>query len=190
MRVIAGSARRLLLETPRGMNTRPTTDKYKETLFNILQPYISGCHFLDLFAGSGAIGIEALSRGAGSAVFVENNRAAAACIRRNLEHTHLEEKAVLLNQDVLASISRLEREKKVFDVIFMDPPYGKEWEKQVLLRLSHSPLAGEDTLFVVEADLETDFSWLPAAGFTETRRKEYKTNMHVFIKKGDKDDNE
>ena len=87
MRVIAGSARRLQLVTVPGTGTRPTTDKYKETLFNILQPRIAGADFLDLFAGSGAIGIEALSRGARSAVFVENSRRAAECIRRNLAHT-------------------------------------------------------------------------------------------------------
>ena len=77
MRVIAGKARRLKLLAPRGMDTRPTTDRTKETLFNVLQPGLSGCRFLDLFSGSGAIGIEALSRGAAFAVFVEKNRAAA-----------------------------------------------------------------------------------------------------------------
>ena len=183
MRVIAGSARRLLLETPRGTDTRPTTDKYKETLFNILQPRIAGCRFLDLFAGSGAIGIEALSRGARTAVFVENGRAAASCIRRNLEHTHLTDRSFLINQDVLAAIGRLEREQRSFDVIFMDPPYGKEWEKRVCSRLQQSPLITEESLLIVEASLDTDFSWIPAAGYTEIRRKEYKTNMHIFLEK-------
>ena len=82
MRVIAGSARRLLLKTPEGMETRPTTDRIKETLFNILQPDIPGCHFLDLFSGSGAIAIEALSRGAAQAVLVENHPQAISCIRQ------------------------------------------------------------------------------------------------------------
>ena len=83
MRVIAGTARRLLLKAPVGMDTRPTTDRIKETLFNMLQNDIYGSRFLDLFSGSGAIGIEALSRGAQSAVFVENQREALSCIREN-----------------------------------------------------------------------------------------------------------
>ena len=87
MRVIAGKARRLALKTVPGMETRPTTDRIKETLFNILQPEIPDCRFLDLFSGSGGIGIEALSRGAESAVFVEKNPKACACIRENLTFT-------------------------------------------------------------------------------------------------------
>ena len=94
MRVIAGTARHLKLKTIEGINTRPTTDRIKETLFNMLSYDVEGSRFLDLFSGSGAIGIEALSRGARAAVFVENNRKAARCIRENLEHTHLAERAV------------------------------------------------------------------------------------------------
>ena len=88
MRVIAGSARSLPLRTVAGMQTRPTTDRIKETLFNILAPLIPGCRFLDLYAGSGAIGIEALSRGAKHAYFAENGREAASCIQENLKKTH------------------------------------------------------------------------------------------------------
>ena len=84
MRVIAGSARSLPLKTLEGMDTRPTTDRIKETLFNMIQSEIPGCRFLDLYAGSGAIAIEALSRGAKEAVLVENSKAACACIRENL----------------------------------------------------------------------------------------------------------
>ena len=95
MRVIAGSARHLKLKTIEGMGTRPTTDRIKETLFNMLSFYVEESRFLDLFSGSGGIGIEALSRGASQAVFVEQNRKAAACIEENLNHTHLREKAVV-----------------------------------------------------------------------------------------------
>ncbi len=91
MRVIAGKARRLLLKTIDGLDTRPTTDRIKETLFNMIQTELPDCRFLDLFAGSGAIGIEALSRGASHAVFVEKNQKAADCIRENLKRTYLEE---------------------------------------------------------------------------------------------------
>ena len=96
MRVIAGKCRSLPLKTVPGRQTRPTTDRIKETLFNMLQPYLPDARFLDLFAGSGAIGIEALSRGAERAWFVEQNKAAADCIRQNLKFTKLEQQAVLL----------------------------------------------------------------------------------------------
>ena len=109
MRVIAGTARSLRLETIDTMDTRPTTDRIKETLFNMLNPYLPGCRFLDLFAGSGAIGIEALSRGASGAVFAENSEKAIACIRRNLEFTHLADRGSIMAGDVLTVINRLER---------------------------------------------------------------------------------
>lgn len=100
MRVIAGSARRLLLKTVEGMETRPTTDRIKETLFNMLQNDLYGARFLDLFAGSGAIGIEALSRGAKEAVFVDKGDGQISCIRDNLKTTHLEERARVMSADV------------------------------------------------------------------------------------------
>ena len=104
MRVIAGSARHLKLKTIEGMGTRPTTDRIKETLFNMLSFYVEESRFLDLFSGSGGIGIEALSRGASQAVFVEQNRKAAACIEENLNHTHLGEKAVVMSKDVMTAL--------------------------------------------------------------------------------------
>ena len=140
MRVIAGKARRLNLKTIPGIDTRPTTDRIKETLFNILQPELLECRFLDLFSGSGGIGIEALSRGASYAVFVEKNPKAAACIRENLAFTKLAEDGKLLNMDVLQALRSLEG-KGVFDIIFMDPPYNNELERQVLEYLKDSTTA-------------------------------------------------
>jgi 16S rRNA (guanine966-N2)-methyltransferase len=99
MRVIAGTARRLLLVAPAGLDTRPTQDKIKETLFNILQVQVPGSVFLDICAGSGGIGIEAISRGAKRAYFVENGRAAISCIQQNLHKTGFEDQAVILRQD-------------------------------------------------------------------------------------------
>src|SRR5699024_1473198 len=101
MRVIGGSRKRMPLVTIKGMETRPTTDRIKEKLFNMLQPEIYQCRFLDLFAGSGQMGIEALSRGAREAVFVEKNPAAARCIKRNLAFTRLEETGRLYTRDVM-----------------------------------------------------------------------------------------
>ena len=115
MRVIAGTARSLRLKTPDGMDTRPTTDRIKETLFNMLQPYLGGALFVDLFSGSGGIGIEALSRGARHAYFVENEKRALACIQENLQFTHLAEQATILKTDVLSALYGIhEKEAEIF----------------------------------------------------------------------------
>ena len=182
MRVIAGSARRLLLKTIEGMDTRPTTDRIKETLFNMLNTQIPGCTFLDLFSGSGAIGIEALSRGAEYAVFVEKNPKACTCIRENLSFTKLTDGGKLLNMDVLQALRSLEGGEP-FDCIFMDPPYNHNLERQVLEYLSDSSLADDHTLIITEADLHTDFSYVTDLGYELARSKEYKTNKHVFLYK-------
>lgn len=182
MRVIAGKARRLNLKTIPGDDTRPTTDRIKETLFNILQPELPDCRFLDLYSGSGAIGIEALSRGAACAVFVEKNPRACACIRENLSFTKLADSGKLLSMDVLQALRSLEGQE-AFDWIFMDPPYNKGLEEQALTCLADSTLADERTGIIVEAELHTDFSYAEELGYDIVRVKEYKTNKHVFLKK-------
>ena len=150
MRVIAGSARRILLRTLPGDATRPTTDRIKETLFNILMNEIPGCRFLDLFAGSGAIGIEALSRGASEAVFVEQSRAAADCIRTNLKNTHLEDKAKLLVCSAAAGVRRLGGGEP-FDVIFMDPPYADGTVVETLMRrIAEKKILNNDGIIMIE----------------------------------------
>ena len=181
MRVIAGSRRHLILKTVPGMAVRPTQDRTKETLFNILNPYLADCRFLDLFSGSGAIGIEALSRGAKDVVMVEQSADSLACIKENLKNTRLTEEARLLSMDVLRAIPQLEAEGRAFDIIFMDPPYDNELEKRVLELLADSCLVNADTIIVVEASLETDFSYLENLGFDLYREKKYKNNQHVFI---------
>lgn len=185
MRVIAGSARRLQLKTIEGLDTRPTTDRIKETLFNIFGNDVNDCCFLDLFSGSGGIGIEALSRGAKLAVMIDNNPKAAACIRENLSFTRLQQNGIVMSCDVVTGLRRLEDKGLVFDIIFMDPPYNHLHEKDVLLYLSHSSLVKEDTLIVVEASKETEFDYIPSLGFRVERCKEYKTNQHLFITKGE-----
>ncbi|MDY5846046.1 MAG: 16S rRNA (guanine(966)-N(2))-methyltransferase RsmD [Bariatricus sp.] len=180
MRVIAGKARRIQLKTIEGMDTRPTTDRIKETLFNMISHGLCDSSFLDLFAGSGGIGIEALSRGAKCAVFVEKNPRAASCIRENLTKTHLADQADVLVEDVIGALRKMEGHRK-FDYVFMDPPYNHLMEKQVLEYLATSDLLEEDALVIVEASLETDFSYLEEFGFSLVKRKEYKTNAHVFV---------
>lgn len=183
MRVVAGKARSLQLMAVPGMDVRPTTDRIKETLFNMITNEVPGSRFLDLFAGSGAIGIEALSRGAEKAVFVDKSRAAIQCIQKNLEHVKMSKDATVLQLDALASISRLEQKKEQFDVIFMDPPYDCMLEKQVLLRLADSTIVTENTLIIVEASLATEFDYLEENGYRVRKDKLYKTNRHMFIEK-------
>jgi 16S rRNA (guanine(966)-N(2))-methyltransferase RsmD len=170
------------LKTVKGMDTRPTTDKTKETLFNVLQTDVPGCRFLDLFSGSGAIAIEALSRGADHAILVEQNVKAAECSRDNLVFTKLADRAEIQKCDVLTALHRMEGQK-AFDIIFMDPPYNQELEQRVLEYLKDSTLADEYTVIVVEASLETDFSYLADLGYHAYKYKKYKNNQHVFLQK-------
>ena len=158
MRVIAGKARSIPLKCLEGIHTRPTTDRIKETLFNMISDQIPGCCFLDLFSGSGAIGIEALSRGASEAVFVEKNRAAVNVIRDNLSKTGLEADARVMQTDCRQAIALLEKEGRRFDIIFMDPPYDRQLEHDILEYLRKSSIADEDTLIITEASLKTPFS--------------------------------
>ena len=167
MRIIAGTARSLPLKTIEGKDTRPTTDKTKETLFN---------------AGSGQIGLEALSRGAAYAVFVENSRKAASCIEDNIHFTKFDKVSRLMMTDAVTAVRTLEGKYK-FDIVFMDPPYNKELEKEVLITLSDSDILKDDTLIVVEASNDTDFDYLTELGYEIVKEKIYKTNKHVFIKR-------
>lgn len=181
MRVIAGTARSLPLKTREGKDTRPTTDRIKETLFNMLQPYVAERVFLDLFSGSGGIGIEALSRGAKHAYFVENDAKAIECILDNLKFTRFTDRATVLKQDVVSALSNIS--EKEADVIFMDPPYDQLYEKRVLEALVTKKYVTEDTLIVVEASLNTDFSYLDSMGYEIVKEKKYKTNKHMFIRR-------
>lgn len=181
MRVIAGKCRSLPLKTLEGLETRPTTDRTKETLFNVLQPWIPGGRFLDLFSGSGSIGIEALSRGAVQAVFVEQARKAVSVIRDNLAFTRLLPDAVILQDSVMHALSVLAGRGEVFDCIFMDPPYNHELEKEVLTYVSSHGLLREGGIIVVEASKQTDLSYASGLGYTMIREKIYKTNKHVFF---------
>ena len=182
MRVIAGSARRTQLKTLEGMDTRPTTDRIKETLFNMIAPYLYDSIFLDLFAGSGGIGLEAVSRGAKKAVFVENSKKAAACIQENIRFTKFTSSCDLKCMDALSALRMLER-RYIFDIIFMDPPYGLGLEYEVLEHLKTSSILTEDTLVIVEESLDTDPYEMEKYGFQVTRVKEYKSNQHVFLKR-------
>lgn len=181
MRVISGTARSVNLETPKGLNTRPTTDKYKETLFNCLQSYVGNCVFADLFAGSGAIGIEALSRGALKCYFVDNDKEANKCIINNLNKTYLNDRAVVYREDVLFFVKN--RLKEVPDIVFIDPPFKLHLEKDVITLLAETGKISEDTIIVVECDYDSVFDFLSDIDLEIFKVKEYKTNKHVFIRR-------
>ena len=163
MRVIAGSARRLLLKAPDGMDTRPTADRVKESLFNMLNPDLYGCAFLDLFSGSGAIGIEALSRGAQRAVLVDASMECAGIIKQNLEVTRLWENAEIINEDVYAAIERLGRRGDKFDIIFMDPPYAAGYYVPVMEAIKKADILAAEGYIVAESAKGVDFT--AAEGF-------------------------
>ncbi len=181
MRVIAGTARSLNLKTPEGMDTRPTTDRIKETLFNMMQFTIPGSIFIDLYSGSGGIGIEALSRGADKCYFVDNNQVSINCIKENLAFTKLTAQAVVLKKEVLSSLREINVEHA--DFIFMDPPYQLGEEKKVLKALNQMPYVDQQTTIICEASLDTDFTDLEEYGFQIIKEKKYKTNKHVFMQR-------
>lgn len=154
MRVIAGSARGHNLKMPKGGETRPAMDRVKGSLFSILSQRLEGCRFLDLFAGSGSLGIEALSRGAAFAAFVDQSPHCAHTIRENLQHTKLLEKAGIFREDCLSFLKR--RELPPFDLVCIDPPYLKGLLDPILERIPECPLFYERTIFIIERQKKDD----------------------------------
>jgi 16S rRNA (guanine966-N2)-methyltransferase len=151
MRVIAGKYRSRALRSLKGRKLRPTSDRLRETLFNILGPNIEGATFVDLFAGTGAVGIEALSRGARHVIFVERHPPAAALIRRNLESLGIIPGAEILGMDVLRGIEQLEASRVHTQFIFLDPPYAANEEyESVLEALGESPIVAPEARVIVE----------------------------------------
>lgn len=171
MRIIAGTARSRTIEAPQGKDTRPTLDRVRENLFNILQRRVYGAQVLDLFAGSGALSLEAVSRGAASAVMVDHDRAANACERANTEKLGFADKVRILKCDWQAAVRQLQAEKAVFDLIFLDPPYAMNDLAEVTSQLK--PLLAEDGMVVVEH--QADHPSLMADGFAlqDSRRYGY-----------------
>lgn len=126
MRVIAGSARGRTIRSAKGQAMRPTSARVREALFNLAGPHIAGCRFLDLCAGSGSIGIEALSRGAARSFFIDNHPTAISLISRNLDDLDMSSRAAVVRRDAVDALSHLARRGEVFDLIFLDPPYDSD----------------------------------------------------------------
>ena len=182
MRVIAGEKKHLLLKTLDDLSIRPTTDKIKETLFNIIQFDLQGENFLDLFAGSGAIGIEALSRGCKLATFVDNNREAINVINTNLNWTKLIDKSNVYQKDVITFIEN-NVDKNVYHIVFIDPPYEKGLYKETLSKLAKSSLIDNNSIIITESNINEDFGFVKKYDLEIMRVKEYKNNKHTFLKK-------
>ena len=168
MRVIAGKAKGMQLHTPDGMLTRPTTDRVKEALFSILQFDLPGARVLDLFGGTGQLGIEALSRGAASAVFVDSRREACQLIRANLEKTHLASDARIVQSDYLEYLNRC-REK--FNLILLDPPYAEVFLENSIKRITEIDILQQGGIIAAERPLGKELPW-EFQGFT--RSKDYR----------------
>lgn len=147
MRVISGSAKGTRLKTPEGLLTRPTSDRVKEAIFSVIQFEVEGSRFLDLFGGSGQMGIEALSRGAVSAVFVDGRREACKLISDNLKLTRLSEKGRVIQADYLAY---LERCQETFDLIFLDPPYAEVFLENALKKISEIDILSSRGIIICE----------------------------------------
>ena len=179
MRVISGSAKGHKLTAPNGLDTRPTTDRIKETLFNIISPEIYGCNFLDLFSGSGGIGIEALSRGAKTAVFVDKSTKAVDAIKANLNHTKLNEGAFVYCADVFEALKTLSLKGIVFDIIFMDPPYSSEIYEKVLKSVVELSILNSEGFVVAEHS--SKFEMPKVKGLKIYRTKDFKTTAMSFL---------
>jgi 16S rRNA (guanine(966)-N(2))-methyltransferase RsmD len=153
MRVIAGKFRSRTLAAPRGLDTRPTSDRLRETLFNVIAPRMEGAAFLDLYAGSGANGIEALSRGAERVVFVEKAAPAIEAIRKNLKALEIRSGWQLETRSAATSLKRLAEQGQRFDVVFLDPPYKAADEYALVLGLlggACSSLIADDAVVIAE----------------------------------------
>lgn len=152
MRVIAGEYRGRRLDRIEGMDIRPTSDKVKESLFNILGDAVIDCVFLDLFGGTGGIGIEALSRGAKHVVFIDANIKSIKVLKGNLEHLNIKDNVEVFNTDYSTAISKLYKNRKEFDIIFIDPPYSAGMAQNALKEIDAHPILAQTGLIIVEHD--------------------------------------
>ena len=182
MRVISGSAKGHMLFAPVNLPARPTTGNVREALFNVLFN-VNGYAFLDLFAGTGAVGIEALSRGAESAVFVDISPECINIIKRNVEKTNFTAKSEIIRSDAMSALKALSAKGRSFDIIYIDPPYDMTGEAliEILLSLKCNNLINKDGLCVIERRKNaSDFDYT-RTGFILTKKKVYSNAQLLFI---------
>ncbi|MEE1035581.1 MAG: 16S rRNA (guanine(966)-N(2))-methyltransferase RsmD [Oscillospiraceae bacterium] len=179
MRVITGKARGVQLKTPDGMLTRPTTDRVKEALFSIIHFEIPGARVLDLFGGTGQLGIEALSRGAKSAVFVDAGEAACKLIRENLKRTKFEQEGKVVRSDYL---DYLKRTREQFDIIFLDPPYAEVFLENALKQITEIDILRSGGIIIAERPLGKELPW-EFEGFERSRDYKYGNTLLAVYRK-------
>ena len=182
MRVITGKARGVQLKTPDGIQTRPTADRVKEALFSIINFEIPNAAVLDLFGGTGQLGIEALSRGAKSAVFVDAREEACKLIRENLKRTKLEQAGRVVQSDYLRYLDHC-RER--YSIIFLDPPYADGYLENAVTRITEIDILQSDGIMVTERPLGKELPW-DLEGYTRSRDYKYgKTVLTIYRKNGE-----
>lgn len=181
MRIISGKARGTKLYTLDGTATRPTLDRVKESLFNIIQNDIEDSTVLDLFSGSGAIGLEFLSRGAKRAVLCDSSKDAIKIIKQNVQKTHFEEKVEVYNIEFTKLVERLQNQK--FDIIYIDPPYATDFIKISLEKIIEYELVNENTKIIVETDDETRIlNQIEKMDVEITDKRKYGRATIIFLK--------
>lgn len=162
LKILGGEFGGRLLKVPKGDQTRPTTSMVRKAIFDILQPSISGAVFLDLFSGSGAMGIEALSRGAKQAIFVDSHREAIRCLKENLALLKITTQAVVFHLDVFKALMKLQEMQTVCDIIYADPPYDRSKTYLELLSFfDQSPLLKPQGTLLVESPIPSPLENLP-----------------------------
>ncbi len=179
MRVITGKARGVTLKTPEGMQTRPTTDRVKEALFSIIQFDIPGAKVLDLFGGTGQLGIEALSRGARSADFVDASESACRLIRENLRRTKLEQDGHVIKSDYLSYLNCC---RETYQIIFLDPPYAEVFLENALNRIVEIDILQSGGIIIAERPVEKELSW-EFEGYVRSRDYKYGNTIITVYRK-------
>ncbi len=179
MRVITGKARGVTLKTPEGMQTRPTTDRVKEALFSIIQFEIPGATVLDLFGGTGQLGIEALSRGAKKADFVDASDAACRLIRENLRRTKLEQDGHVVKSDYLSYLSRC---REQYQIIFLDPPYAEVFLEKSLKMIVEIDILQSGGIIVAERPVGKELPW-DFGGYSRSRDYKYGNTLITIYRK-------
>lgn len=182
MRIISGLSKGRVLETIKGMNTRPTSDRVKESLFSIIQDRIKDSIILDLFAGTGNLGFEALSRGASKAVFIDQNIKAIDAIKRNSRNLGYEEVSEIYRNDAMRALTELSKRDIVFNIIFIDPPYCKDYEETLLSLIDDKSILHNEGIIIIEHDAKTILSHRVANLECYDRRKYGGTGLSFFRK--------
>lgn len=182
MRIIGGEYRGKKLAFPKSADIRPTQDRVREALFNVIAPYIRDARVLDLFAGSGSLGIEGISRGAKDVTFVDNDPRCTGIISKNVKDVDIEGKSRILRMDALRAINLLAHEGEPFDIVFLDPPYYHDFPKKILIKLGQCDILAQNNIIVVEHS-KKDKIPVKIESIIPYNQKRYGNTMLTFCRK-------